>query len=248
MEKRFFIDSESINNNQIILSGDEHMHLSKVLRLRVGDEVECFTNNSDIYQAKIDLITKQNSTLTIVGSSECTSNPTVNLTLFQGLPKLDKLELITQKLTEMGITTIIPFSSTFCVAKENLNKIDRINKIIVSACKQCGRTLLTKVENPIKFKELLQQTQNYDLVLFANETENNQTLHQIIKDAKNKFGNKDLKVAYIIGSEGGFSKEEIEALSQMQNVHSISLGKRILRTETASIALGGILLYELGEI
>ena len=167
MEKRFFIESEQLHNNQIILTGDEHMHLSKVLRLKVNDEVECFSNNSNIIKAKIDLITKQNTTLSVVGEEECLSNPKVNLTLFQGLPKLDKLELITQKLTELGVSTIIPFSSTFCVAKENLNKIERMQKIIVSACKQCGRTLLTKVENPIKFKELLQLTANYDLVIFA---------------------------------------------------------------------------------
>lgn len=247
MEKRFFVDTEQLNKNQIILTGDEHMHLSKVLRLRVGDEVECFSNNSNIIKAKVELITKQSTTLTIVGEDECNSNPKVNLTLFQGLPKLDKLELITQKLTELGVSTIIPFSSTYCVAKENLNKIERIQKIIVSACKQCGRTLLTKVENPIKFKDLLQLIANYDLVIFANETENKVSLQEVLCQKKQEKGF-NLKVAYIVGSEGGFSKEEIEALSKKDNVYSVSLGKRILRTETASIALGSILLYELGEI
>ncbi|MBQ3214223.1 MAG: 16S rRNA (uracil(1498)-N(3))-methyltransferase [Clostridia bacterium] len=247
MEKRFFIESEQLNNNQIILTGDEHMHLSKVLRLKVNDEVECFSNNSNIIKAKIDLITKQNTTLSVVGEEECLSNPKVNLTLFQGLPKLDKLELITQKLTELGVSTIIPFSSTFCVAKENLNKIERMQKIIVSACKQCGRTLLTKVENPIKFKDLLQLTANYDLVIFANETENKKSLKDVLVEKQQEKGS-NLKVAYIVGSEGGFSKEEIDALEKQSNVYSVSLGKRILRTETASIALGSILLYILGEI
>lgn len=243
MEKRFFIDKSSLNNNTIILTEDEHQHLSKVLRLRVGDSVECFYDGGPIINCTIEQITKNNSTLTVNSQVECTSNPQANITLFQGLPKLDKLELISQKLTEIGVTKIIPFSSTFCVAKENLNKVERLKKIVVSACKQCGRTLLTKVENPVKFNEMISMLSNYDLVVFANETENPEnSLSQL-------FSQKNYKnVAYIVGSEGGFSKEEIEKLTSQTNVKSISLGKRILRTETASITLGGLLAYQLGEI
>ncbi len=243
MEKRFFIDKSSLNNNTIILTEDEHQHLSKVLRLRVGDSVECFYDGGPIINCTIEQITKNNSTLTVNSQVECASNPQANITLFQGLPKLDKLELISQKLTEIGVTKIIPFSSTFCVAKENLNKVERLKKIVVSACKQCGRTLLTKVENPVKFNEMISMLSNYDLVVFANETENPEnSLSQL-------FSQKNYKnVAYIVGSEGGFSKEEIEKLTSQTNVKSISLGKRILRTETASITLGGLLAYQLGEI
>lgn len=243
MEKRFFIDKSSLNNNTIILTEDEHQHLSKVLRLRVGDSVECFYDGGPIINCTIEQITKNNSTLTVNSTTECVSNPQANITLFQGLPKLDKLELISQKLTEIGVTKIIPFSSTFCVAKENLNKVERLKKIVVSACKQCGRTLLTKVENPVKFNEMISMLSNYDLVVFANETENPEnSLSQL-------FSQKNYKnVAYIVGSEGGFSKEEIEKLTSQTNVKSISLGKRILRTETASITLGGLLAYQLGEI
>lgn len=243
MEKRFFIDKSSLNNNTIILTEDEHQHLSKVLRLRVGDSVECFYDGGPIINCTIEQITKNNSTLTVNSQVECVSNPQANITLFQGLPKLDKLELISQKLTEIGVTKIIPFSSTFCVAKENLNKVERLKKIVVSACKQCGRTLLTKVENPVKFNEMISMLSNYDLVVFANETENPEnSLSQL-------FSQKNYKnVAYIVGSEGGFSKEEIEKLTSQTNVKSISLGKRILRTETASITLGGLLAYQLGEI
>lgn len=243
MEKRFFIDKSSLNNNTIVLTEDEHQHLSKVLRLRVGDTVECFYDNGPILNCTIDQITKNNSTLTVNSTIECKSNPIANITLFQGLPKLDKLELISQKLTEIGITNIIPFSSTFCVAKENLNKVERLKKIIVSACKQCGRTKLTQVGKPVKFDEMISMLSNYDIVVFANETENPEN------SLKALFSQKNYKnVAYIVGSEGGFSKEEIEKLTLQPNVKSISLGKRILRTETASITLGGLLAYQLGEI
>lgn len=247
MEKRFFIEKTDLVGGEIVLKDDEHMHLSKVLRLRVGDTVECFYDGGEILKCEITLITKNYSNLKVVDEVECSSNPVTNITLFQGLPKLDKLELISQKLTEIGITKIIPFSSTFCVAKENLNKIDRLKKIIVSACKQCGRTQLTKVENPIKFKQMLENLKEYDLVVFANETQKQFSLHQALSEVKSKLG-KIKNVAFVVGSEGGFSVEEIESLISLDNVKSISLGPRILRTETASITLGSLLAYELGEI
>lgn len=247
MEKRFFINKTDLNNNEIVLTDDEHLHLSKVLRLRVGDEVECFYDNGNILKCEILNITKQFSTLKVFDEVEIDSNPKLNLTVFQGLPKLDKLELITQKLTEIGVSKIIPFSSSFCIAKENLNKIDRLKKIIVSACKQCGRTKLTQVENPLKFKQMVDCLKSFDIVIFANETEKNVPLKEILK--KHCEAGKTLNnVAYIVGSEGGFSKEEIETLCNQENVFSVSLGNRILRTETASIVLGSLLAYELGEI
>ena len=129
MEKRFFINKTDLNNNEIVLTDDEHLHLSKVLRLRVGDEVECFYDNGNILKCEILNITKQFSTLKVCSEVEVNSNPKLNLTVFQGLPKLDKLELITQKLTEIGVSKIIPFSSSFCIAKENLNKIDRLSNV-----------------------------------------------------------------------------------------------------------------------
>lgn len=242
MEKRFFVNAEDVIQETIKLTGEEHNHLSKVLRLRVGDSVECFYDNSAIYVCEIKLITKTESVLKIVSTYECKANPKLNITLYQALPKLDKLELVAQKLTEIGVSKIVPFSSTFCIAKDNANKIERLKKIVISACKQCGRTSVPCIENTIKFTDLLQELKNYDLVVFANETENNNLL-------KDKISGKNVKnVAYIVGSEGGFSKQEIDELNKFENVCSITLGKRILRTETASIILGALLCYELGEI
>ena len=237
MEKRFFIDQNLIENNTITLTEDEHVHLSKVLRLRVGEVVECFYDNGPILKCEIELITKNYSTLKVLSQEEVCSNPKVNITLFQGLPKLDKLELISQKLTEIGVGRIIPFSSTFCIAKENLNKIDRIKKIIISACKQCGRTSLTKVENPVKFDDMLKMFDNFDVVIFANETQKNYTLDQALSEVD---VNNEVNVAYIVGSEGGFSPAEIERICANKKVKSISLGNRILRTETASIVCAGL--------
>lgn len=246
MEKRFFVEKQNILGDTIILTDDEHLHLSKVMRLRVGDTVECFYDGSNVFECEIQAITKSTTTLKIMGEYECTQNPNREVVLFQALPKLDKLELVTQKGVELGLSKIVPFSSVYCVAKENINKIERLKKIIVSACKQCGRTKLLEVEAPIKFKELLTKLQDYEVVLFANECEDTVSINEVLNSMRIK-GARDLnRVAYIVGSEGGFSKEEIEELRKVAT--SVSLGKRILRTETASIAMGAIVLYELGEI
>jgi len=244
MEKRFYVLKDDIANDEVTLCEDEHQHLSKVLRLRVGDNVECFEDGGNILSCQIVEISKNSTKLKVIDKEPCLQNPKINLTLFQGLPKLDKLEFITQKVTELGVKRIIPFSSKFCIAKENLNKIERLNKIVISACKQCGRTLLTEIVPPKKFDEMLKVLCEFDVVLFANECEKTMSL----KDVFNKVDKKIDSVAIIVGSEGGFSKEEIERLESLKNVFSVSLGKRILRTETASVSLSSLVLYELGEI
>ena len=237
MEKRFFVDNSNIFGDKINLTDDEHNHLSKVLRLRVGDEVECFCDGGEVLNCKIDEITKSFSTLKILSSYPCKANPKRELTLFQALPKLDKLELVTQKVTEIGVGEIVPFSSTYCIAKENTNKIERLKKIVSSACKQCGRTRLTKISATKKFDEVLQMLVKYDLVIFANETESENSLSKVLSLLPTKtYSN----IACVVGSEGGFSKEEIDKIKSLKTVSSVSLGNRILRTETASIVICGI--------
>ena len=220
-------------DNSIILDGEEITHLA-VLRCNIGDNVVCFTGDKFEYLCKIEHMSKRTAVCEIIEKRVCLANPSVNITLFQGLPKQDKLELICQKLTELGILNVIPFESSFTVAKPNQNKFDRINKIIIEACKQCGRSIPLQLKQTIKFNEMLGMLTEYDLVLFANET--NKTINSI------KFEGYD-NIAIIVGSEGGFSVEEIKALSSLKNVTQIGLGQRILRTETASIVVCGLVSY-----
>ncbi|NCB48524.1 MAG: 16S rRNA (uracil(1498)-N(3))-methyltransferase [Clostridia bacterium] len=234
MEKRFFAQKENIFKNQITLTGEEHNHLAKVMRLRIGDKVECFFDSSEVFLCEIIEILKDKSLLKIESSSQSTANPKMSLTLFQGLPKLDKLEFISQKLCEIGASEIVPFSSKFTIAKENENKLERLYKINVSACKQCGRTSLLKVSKTLKFNEMCQRLKDFDKVIFANEKENFTTL----KSSLNTL-NSSQKIAVVVGSEGGFSTDEIDTLCSLKNVTSVSLGRRILRTETASLVLCG---------
>lgn len=240
MEKRFFIDSEiKINvGDKIVLTGDEHVHLARVMRLRVGDSVECFQDGSDIFVCKILQVGKNDTALEVLDSYACVANPKIKITLFQGLPKLDKLELISQKLCEIGASCIVPFYSKFCIAKPNDNKVERLRKIIVSACKQCGRTSLLRVDLPLKFQDIVPMFDDYDYVLFANEKEDAKRIDDVVFEIS-KSKDKDISVAYVVGSEGGFSAEEIELLSKV--CLSVSFGKRILRTETASIYVASLL-------
>ena len=237
MEKRFYIEKEDVVENKIKLAGDEFLHLSKVMRLRVGDTVECFYDGSDVFSCTIASIDKNFAMLDVVDVQPCIANPKKKLTLFQALPKLDKLEFISQKVCELGCTEIVPFTSQFTIAKPNQNKNDRLKKIVVSACKQCGRTALLGVSDTITFKQMLSMLDKFDCVVLANETENENTLSTI----------KGEKVAIIVGSEGGFSMQEIQQIQEAGG-KSITLGKRILRAETASIVLSALVLERMGEL
>ncbi len=239
MEKRFFVNPQDISGDNIILSGEEHNHLSRVLRLSVGQNVECFCGDDNLYACEITSISKQSTTLKVLDTTKCPANPIEYVTLFQALPKGEKLELIIQKTSEIGISEIVTFTSNFTIAKANDNKLPRLEKIAVSAAKQCGRTRLIALSPTITFAQMLDRLKDYDVVVFANETEDNGGLQNLIK--------KGLKIALIVGSEGGFSQKEIDQIKGV-GAKSISLGKRILRAETAAIALSACVMYELGEL
>ena len=233
-ENCYYIQQSDIYDDVILLPKDESMHLSKVLRQKEGERVKCFYDGSDYYDCVILSIDKNNAKLKIVGKSPCLGNPKKQITLFQGLPKLDKLELVTQKLTELGIAEITPFYSKFCIAKDNPKKNERLMKISVSACKQCGRTRVIKINKTIDLFDI--DLSPFDLVLFANEKEEVSNLNNFNKQIKNANS-----IAYIVGSEGGFCDDEIKFLATKSQ--SFSLGKRILRTESASIAIGGYISF-----
>ncbi len=234
MKNRFYV--QKIINNIAVIEGEELLHLQKVLRLKQGDCVEIFDENGNLYSGTIQKLTKSIAEVKTDKLIKNCANPKAEVVVFQALVKGDKLELITQKLSELGVFKIIPFQSTYCVAKENLNKAERLNKIALMACKQCGRTLPLKVAKPITFNKMINEIKCFDTVLFANETEN-------IKQPLSPKG----KTAIIVGSEGGFSAEEIKMI-KAAGAKSISLGNRILRTETASITMSAIVLYLLGEL
>ena len=165
--------------------------------------------------------------------------------LYQGLPKADKMELIIQKTTELGIYKIIPVDMVRCVVKldekDIKKKIERWQKIAEGAAKQSKRDIIPKIENKLKLKDLINKIKEYDIFIVAYEEEEEKTLKQVLKKLENK---NNYKIGILIGPEGGIDLKEIEILKENGAI-IVTLGKRILRTETAPIAMVSNILYEL---
>lgn len=238
--KRFL--SSNLKDDEFLIENMEHNHLKSVLRQAVGDRIEIVGLDEFVYLCEISEINKNYSKARVLEKKECFANPKQHLTVFQALVKNDNMSLIVQKLSEIGVSDLIPFESEFITAKDSKNKQGKLQEIANQSIKQCKRSIPLKVHETISFKELLVKIQEFDIVLFANEQETALP----IKNAVEKIS-KDKKIALIVGSEGGFSDKEIEALKKIENLKSFTLGKRILRAETASIMLSSIILYELEE-
>ena len=219
--KRFF--GKKLNE-QILIDGDEFIHLRKVLRLNEGDKVIASVNDEYDYYCTIDRIGKNDCTLTIDEKELCPALPKKNITLFQMMPKKDYFDNILAKSIELGVSTIQPFASQW--TQNKMLKRERVQTQIQTACKQCERSMLATVEDIISFKDMLKKLANYDLVIFAYENEEKPFSPSLIEGKQN--------IAIIIGNEAGFTEEEAK---EIQNTAvSISLGKRILRCDTAVVA------------
>lgn len=243
MSKKFYLEnlSNCTINDCLQFDGEEFSHIALVLRKSVGD-ILCFIDGSGYdYIAQIGTIGKKNMTIKVLSKTLSQNETKTNVTVFQALVKGDKFELITQKLTELGVNKIIPFSSEFCQVKPNTTRLDRLSKISVEALKQCGRAKKVEIDSISTFDQMIEKTKQFDLVLFAYENSSN----NIDEKELSTFAGKN--VAIIVGSEGGFSEKETDMLSKLSNVRTISLGKRILRAETASIALTSAVMFSLGE-
>ncbi len=236
--KRFFSNSKIENNGFVVLENEEHNHLKNVLRFKIKDKVIVVCNDNFDYVCEIEEINKNNSVLKVIEKQENKHNPKINVSVFQALVKNDNMNLIVQKLTELGVTKLIPFESTFSTSKIKEAKTDKWQKISNQSLKQCKRSLCMQVENPVKFSNILPMLKNYDCIIFANECEKTTSIKNINEKANN--------IALIVGSEGGFSEEEIKQLLNYDAI-SVTLGNRILRAETASIALTSVTMYKFGE-
>ena len=244
---KFFIDKSAIKGGTCVILGGDAAHISKVLRLSIGDEVVLCDGEGTDYDAKISSVGKSEVGFSILNEYPCESEPKVFVTLFQGIPKASKMEYIIQKCTELGIANIVPVMTKRTVVKlENAQveqkKLERWNKIAQEAVKQCGRGRVPTVDAVCDIKDIKNMISDFDLFLVAYEDEENISLKSVLKNAGavNKIG-------IVIGPEGGFEKAEVEMLISA-GAKSVSLGKRILRTETAGHTVLTAVLYELGEL
>ena len=247
---KFFVKEEQISNNRIKIIGEDVNHISNVLRMKKNDELQiCNQATGENYLSKIISISKTVVECEIEEKIDKTTESNVNITLFQGIPKFEKMELIIQKNTEVGIKNIVPVMMERTVVKldDKLanKKLERWQKIAEIAAKQSMRDIIPSIENIIKTKDI--DATRFDAFLVAYENENHNMLKsELFKLREKNEKNKKYNIAVLIGPEGGISEKEIEML-QAQKAKFISLGKRILRTETAGLVMAGDIMYELEE-
>ena len=238
----FFVKNEHFTKDTATILGEDVNHIKNVLRMEIGTKI--YTTNIEThikYLTEIKSIENEKVECNILEEVPTTELP-INITLYQGLPKSDKLEFIIEKATELGACKIVPVEMRFSIAKikNEDKKIVRWNKIAESAAKQSKRNIIPSIEQTIKVNEMINQFKQYDLILVAYENESKQTLKDVLKNSqKEKIKN----VALVIGPEGGVDSKEIELLVQ-NGAKCVSLGKRILRTETAPLTLLSMLVYE----
>ncbi|MBQ8406417.1 MAG: 16S rRNA (uracil(1498)-N(3))-methyltransferase [Clostridia bacterium] len=233
--KRFFVDKIS---EETILSGDEFEHAKNVLRLGVGDEVILLDNSGKEYNAVVAKAEKRAFTLSVLGESEGEREAKTEIALAFGyLKNADKNEFIVQKAVELGVKRLIAFSSKYSSAYMNENKLERLNKVAKESAKQCLRSVAPKVEF-CAFDNLLGKADGYQNKLFACE---------FAKESEADLSKLTGSCFIVIGSEGGFTREEAES-AQQAGFALLTLGKRILRAETAAVALTSVVAFSLGEL
>lgn len=243
---KFFIKNDQVKDEYIDITGDDVNHIKNVLRLKIDDCIQvCNSDTGNNYKAQIVSVEKSNIKCSIIEKLNSTVESNVYIHILQGLPKADKMELIIQKCTELGVQEITPVNMERSIVKLNpkdeTKKIQRWQKIAEVAAKQSGRDKITQINNIVKFKDIFDVLKDYDTFLVAYEKEKENTLKKELIKLKEVTSP---KIAVLIGPEGGIDDEEIKVL-KMNNTKIITLGKRILRTETAPLAISSIIQYEL---
>ena len=245
---QFFIQPDSIKEEEIWIADPQDVnHIRNVLRMKKGEKVSlCCEAKGKEYICSIEEIESDIVKAAIIDINGESRELPVKITLFQGLPKSDKMELIIQKAVELGAAEIVPMATKRAVvkldAKKAAKKVSRWNTIALSAAKQAKRGIIPEVREVRNFKDILEEVQDIEFMLVPyEEAKGMQASKELISQAKGKKS-----IGIIIGPEGGFEKEEIKQLKAAGG-QTMSLGKRILRTETAGMTVLSILMFTIEE-
>lgn len=246
---KFFVTEEQIEENIVHITDEDVNHIKNVLRLDVNEQIEIANiTNGNNYVCKITHLTSKQVDCQIVETLEVSKEAKVYLHIFQGLPKAEKLEYIIQKAVEVGVSEITPVIMKRCIVKLEDNvkqkKTKRWQKIAEVAAKQSKRDRIPNVNVPINLKNIYENLKEYDIVLVAYENEQNNSIKTVLQQIQKK---QSTKIAIVIGPEGGLENEEVEQLQQ-HGAKIVTLGKRILRTETAPIVMASVIMYEFDEM
>lgn len=243
---RFFVDGNQVLDDKIIISGQDVNHIKNVLRMRQGEEILISDGNDREYVCAIEKFIDNEVQVKILDMNGPSRELPIKVHLYQGLPKGDKMETVIQKMVELGAYRIVPVAMKRTVVKlddkKAKNKVVRWNAISESAAKQSKRGIIPQVAHVMSFKEALKDAENLDMILIPYEkADNMEYTRKIVEEMKPGDS-----VGIFIGPEGGFANEEVE-MAQQTGGKPITLGKRILRTETAGMALMAVLMFAMEE-
>ncbi|WP_110462035.1 16S rRNA (uracil(1498)-N(3))-methyltransferase [Ruminiclostridium sufflavum] len=243
---RYFVSSTQILGNRITIIGEDYQHLKKVLRCEKGDVItvccDGFDYESEIYEVANDCILAD-----IINKETNLTESELKVTLYQGLPKADKMDLIIQKCVELGVNAIVPVITERCISKINTdkdakNKVSRWQKIALEAAKQSDRGIVPKIFMPVRFSEAVELASKSNLSVIPYEKESSTGFKAIVSKC---FAVETASI--FIGPEGGYTEQEIQ-LAESKGIKKLTLGPRILRTETAGIVALSLMMYELGDV
>lgn len=233
---RFFTDN--INRDNIIITGSDANHIGRSLRMKKGEEITVCCNGTD-YNCVINSITSDTVYLDLISENRCAAEPDIDVTLFQAIPKTDKLEYIIQKSVELGVSRIVPVLTRRCISRPDerdfAKKLPRLQKIAEQAAKQSGRGIIPEVTPVVSYRKALGMMQSLDRTIILYEEQGGCKFSEVSFDSVKTVG-------LVVGSEGGFDSEEAQDAVDVGAVR-VWLGKRILRCETAPITAMSILMF-----
>ena len=241
---RFFVERSQIEENRVWIVGGDVNHIRNVLRMRVGDKIQISDGSSQVRLCQIIQMENDRIETEILSIEESLAELPAQIYLFQGIPKGDKMEWIIQKAVELGVYAIVPMRTNRVVVKLDKKKeesrLKRWNGIAESAAKQSGRSFIPEVLPVMEFEEVCHFVQEFACKIIPYEcAEGIERTKELIKGIQTKN-----QVGILIGPEGGFEKDEIEMALQ-NGIEAVSLGKRILRTETAGMVVLSVIMFEL---
>ena len=228
---RFFVDADAITNGEIRIDGGDAYHIARALRMAVGDGVDICDGEGTEYSCRLTRIRDDECVAEVITSRPSEREMPIDVTLYMAMPKGDKLEVVVQKAVELGASAIVAYESERCIKRPAPDKavrlVERLARIAREAAKQCGRARLPEVRGIISFSEMLSELRGYKLSLFCYEGVGTLPLRSVLEAAESEG-----PISAIVGSEGGFSDKEAEAIRAAGAV-AVGLGPRILRCETA---------------
>lgn len=244
--RRFFIEGEPLRPGERLVTGKRARHLTRTLRLGVGEPVVLFDGRGKEFHAEILETGRQLVRFKVAEGTRVDRESPLHLLLAQGLSRPAIMDLIVQKVTELGVHEIVPVrterAQRWLAGERTASRLKRWERIAQEAARQCGRNVVPRIWPLTDFSQLLEQTERTELKLICWEEKDNGRLRQTL-EAKGR----SRQACVLIGPEGGFSANEVEQAAAA-GFQSISLGRRTLRTETAAIIVIGLLQYEVGDL